>query len=336
MADFQKLLEQLNNVDTKVSSKALQTLKEMGDGAVQPLLDVLNNTDDWNYRMVAYQHIINFLANTKDPRIIPVFINRLRITESYIYDVAQRAFTAMGDVVVEPLLAVLTGDPEDKANYAAINLAGAIKDPRFIPPLLDKLKSPTPIIRYRAARSLIELQEFSVIPTLQQMAQDTPDRDERRELLRTLDKAGQRTWVIQFASRMMMDDQYSNAERQSMIQVITGFKDPSTADFLMQVLKKQEFGVYHHALQLLTEFKYPPLVDYLIQSLTIPNSNWRGLAAYALGDLGDKRAIQPLKNILRDKEVAWDYDPKGGPQQTVGQVAREALKKLEPPRWKLW
>jgi len=336
MADFQKLLEQLNNVDTKISGKALQTLKEMGSGAVQPLIDVLNNTSDWNYRMVSYQHIINFLADTKDPRIIPAFISQLRITESYIYDVAKRAFTAMGDVVVEPLLAVLTGNPEDKANYAAINLAGAIKDRRFIPPLLEKLKSPTPMIRYRAAHALIELQEFSIIPTLQQMAQDTTDRDERRELLRTLDKAGQRAWVIQFVSRMMFDDQYSNVERQSMIQVITGFKDPSTADFLMQVLKKQEFGVYHHALQLLTEFKYPPLVDYLIQSLTIPNPNWRGLAVYALGDLGDKRAVQPLKNILRDKEVAWDYDPKGGPRQTVGQVAREALKKLEPPRWKLW
>lgn len=336
MADLQKLLEELNNTDPKAREKAVQALKQMGDAAVQPLLDVLTNTTDWNYRMVSYQQIINFLGDTQDPRIIPVFINLLRKTEMYNYDVALRAFKGMGDVVIEPLLAVLTGDPDDKANYAAINLAGALKDRRFIPPLVNKLNSPTSMIRYRAARALAELQEVSVVPTIQQMVPDAADAAERRELLLALDQLGQHAWVVDVAHQVMTDPQYSNADRQSMVQFIVRLKDPSQIDFLMQILKKQEFGVYHHALWSLVESKYMPLVDYLMGSLTTPNANWRGLAAYALGEFGDKRAIQPLKTLLKDKEVAWDYDPKLGPRQTVGQVAREALKKLEPSRWKLW
>lgn len=335
MADFQKLLEQLNNVDTKVSGKALQTLKDMGSAAVQPLVDELNNTPDWNYRMVAYRNIINFLGDTQDPRIIPAFINRLRISESYIYDVAQKAFLAMGSAPVEPLLMVLA-EADDKANYAAINLAGAIKDPRFVQPLLKKLESPIPMIRYRAARSLVLMKEPNAVPVIQQMVMNTTDRDERAELLRTLDLAGQRQWVIDYVKQFMADSRYTNPERQSVFQIVTGFNDPSTADFLLQVLKRQEFGVYHHALHVLTEIKYPPLVDYLIQSLTTPNANWRGLAAHALGELGDKRAVQPLKELSKDKEIAWEAGPRGEPQETVSQVAKKALKKIEPSGWKFW
>lgn len=336
MTDIQQLLEQLTNPDTKIQTKALNTLPSMGSSAIDPLISLLSTTADWNYRMVAYQGILNFLASTRDPRIIPAFIGELRHTESYVYDIAKNAFTAMGESVVEPMLAVLN-NPDDKANYAVINLAGVVKNPRFIPPLLNKLQDPAPMIRSRAAKALAELREQSAVLIFQQMVLAASDRDERRELLQALDKFGQRAWVIEFARRILLTDGYTNQDRQSMVQFVSSLNDPATADLLMQVLKKQEFGVTTFAFDALGKLKYVPAVDYLIELLTNSNPNLRGLAAFALGEIGDKRAVKPLKALARDKAMAWEFHPTAGATQTINQVVRVALAKLEPsPGWKFW
>lgn len=341
MTDIQQLVEQLNSKDVKTRDKAQNALIALGATAVDPLINLLY-TADWNNRMRAYETILDVLASTKDPRIIPVFIQELRRTELHVYNVARDAFTAMGDTVIDPMLEVLN-DPNDKANYAVINLTGVIKNPRFIPPLLAKLRDPAPMIRYRAAHALAELREQSAVTTLQQMALTTNDRDERRELLRALGKFGQRAWVIEFAGRILLNDDYTNEDHQSVVQIVATLNDPAAGDLLLRVLKKQEYAVSIVALGGLDKLKYAPAVDYLIELLNHSDPIMRGLAAHALGEIGDKRAVKPLKSLSRDKALSreispnWEQYPGLVAEKTVSQIAREALAKLEPsPGWKFW
>jgi HEAT repeat protein len=61
--------------------------------------------------------------------------------------------------------------------------------------------------------------------------------------------------------------------------------------------------------------------------LTSPVSYHRGLAAQALGSLGDDRAIEPLTAMLADQAVAWTKDH--GPERTVAEITQQALQDLQ-------
>ena len=50
------------------------------------------------------------------------------------------------------------------------------------------------------------------------------------------------------------------------------------------------------------------------------------LQAEALSFLGDARAIEPLSEVLSDRERGWKEDC--GPERTVAEIAREALARL--------
>lgn len=68
----------------------------------------------------------------------------------------------------------------------------------------------------------------------------------------------------------------------------------------------------------------------------------RAVAAQALGELGDARAVELLNQLKHDSATAWEEDR--GPKRSVGDIANEALKKLggapagdkDRPWWKVW
>jgi len=55
------------------------------------------------------------------------------------------------------------------------------------------------------------------------------------------------------------------------------------------------------------------------------------VAADVLGELGDQRAIAPLKKLLKDKAVAWTYEEHGYPVK-VSELARMSLQRLQKER----
>ena len=60
-----------------------------------------------------------------------------------------------------------------------------------------------------------------------------------------------------------------------------------------------------------------PVVELLIQTLKDEDSNVRARAAYALGEIGDERAIEALTNALKDKDLG------------VQEIVKRALEKIE-------
>lgn len=165
----------------------------------------------------------------------------------------------------------------------------------------------------------------------------------RAKLVEAIYQAGEQSQAIQLATQVLTADSFNNLDRQAMIQAVVRLKDPATAELLLQLFKKREAGVWNNALDGLKKFKYAPLVDELILQLKDGTPHTRAWAANALGDLGDVRAIEPLKALLDDKNIAWEGDRPGEPSMSVSQAAQEALKKLKADipeekksRWKFW
>jgi HEAT repeat protein len=64
----------------------------------------------------------------------------------------------------------------------------------------------------------------------------------------------------------------------------------------------------------------------MVACLTSASAYQRGAAAQALGELGDRRAVDHLTNLLDDQAIAWKEDH--GPERSVAHIARQAAMRL--------
>lgn len=276
---------------------------------------------------------------------IQQLIDQITSQDTKTRDAARSALVALGSEAVEPLIAALD-TPSDWQRKGVITLFQQIKDKRVIPPLLNCLKDKDALVRGFAALALAEQQEQSALPLIQQLVVEESEPFPRSYLLNAVDKLGERGWVIAYTARILTEDTFTNTDRQATVQLVVRLNDPATADLLLDVFKKREPGVSDHALQGLRAFNDQRPVDILIAQLQDENPHRRAAAIVELGRFGDKRAIEPIKALLGDKAIAWQGDHPGEPSTTVGQAARDTLKKLgtepEPPSepkkrgWKLW
>ncbi|MCB9450691.1 MAG: HEAT repeat domain-containing protein [Anaerolineaceae bacterium] len=271
-------------------------------------------------------------------------IEQITSNDTKIRDQARAELVSMGSQAVEPLIAALDS-PSDWQRKSIVTLLQQIKDPRVPPALLKMLNDTDPYVRGFAAVALAEHGAQDAIPAIQQMVETEREAFGRMYLLQALDKLGQREWVLQYTTHIMRDDTFSNPDRQAAIQMLVRFNDPGTADLLLEAFQKNEPGVGNNALQGLKALKDGRIVDILIAQLHDPAPAKRAAAAVELGNLGDERAVEPIKALLGDKATAWTGDRPGEPSTSVGQAAQDALKKLrhsdsqpqaKKPRWKLW
>lgn len=276
---------------------------------------------------------------------IQQLIDQITSQDTKTRDAARSAIVALGSNAVEPLIAALDS-PSDWQRKGVITLLQQIKDKRVIPPLLNCLKDADALARGFAALALAEQQEQSALPLIQQLVAEESEPFARSYLLNAVDKLGQRGWVIAYTTRILTEDTFTNTDRQATVQLVVRLNDPTTADLLFDVFKKREPGISDHALRGLRALNDQRAVDILIAQLQDESPHRRAVAIIELGNFGDKRAIAPIKALLGDKAIAWQGDRPGEPSTSVGQAARDTLKKLgaesEPPSepqkrgWKLW
>lgn len=260
---------------------------------------------------------------------IPQLITQLTNKDDKIRTFAYTTLINLGGEAVDPLIAALNS-PSDWQRKSVIGILAAIKDSRVIQPILQMLQDQDTYVRIIAAKALASLREPSAVQPIQQVIENERDSSARSSLLETVDALGQREWVIQYATRVLRDNTFTNADRQAIIQPIVELKDPTTADLMWEMFSKGELGVSSFALQALVAFKDQRALDALIAQLQEKEPGRRAIAAYHLGEFGNARALQPLKALLRDSAIAWNGDRPGEPSTSVAEVAREAVNKIQP------
>jgi HEAT repeat protein len=200
------------------------------------------------------------LANLGDRRVVGPLIEALSdpIWGEELRFVA-KALGDLGDqTAVGPLISALEHKNGQVRSFAATALA-RLGDPRAIPPLIDLLEGDGP--RGMVALALAEFGQPAVDP-LTKLLRD-PDKDVRLFAADALLKIG----------------------------------DPAAADPLSQLLGDEHILVREKAIQGLVKIG-PAAVPFLVKTLEFGQEKALVSAIEALGELGDPRAIEPLRELL--------------------------------------
>jgi len=322
------------SIPSKYQMTAAKLLGEIGDPrAVDPLIDALQD-EDWQVRAEA----ATALGKIGDAKAIGPLIVALGDYETPILpservrQAAAKALVEFGEPAVNPLIYAFV-DKSGWVRSGAVEVLGEIGEPA-IDPLIETLKSKEYGWGYRsnAAKALGEIGDLRAFDPLIDALQDEYS-GVRKEAATALGKIGDPRAVEPLIESLGDKDL---GVRESAAQALGKIGDPRAVDPLIDALQDEYSGVRKEAIAALGEIGDPKAVDPLIEFLKfdpikpvseidqqtrvvrsppamqatfgepIPkprDEEWgtRGTAAWALGRIGDTRAVEPLIDALKDE-----------------------------------
>ena len=277
------LVQALNDEHTYVQGSTARALVKIGEPAVDALIQALQERG-WDVKCGA----AGALGEIGAKRTVGPLVQALE--HNVVSDVRWKAAQALGNMAgllvkagykrpVKSLIEAL-GDKDSIVRQVAAEALGEIGDPMAIEPLVKALKSEDGNVY--AAVALAEIGE----PALDALIKALEDRDEnvRRVAAFGLGRTG----------------------------------DKRAIEPLIQALKDESSGVQFCAAEALARMGDATGIELLTQYLRGANDHIvRFRAAYTLGQIGDERAVKPLKLHLRD------------PDPNVRVAAKEALEMIQ-------
>lgn len=226
---------------------------------------------------------------TAVPAIIPFLKNP---------DYRQAAATALGLLrdprAVDPLLATLT-DTEKAYRDAAILALRRIGEPA-VPALMRELRSPNVLLRRAAASGMIGIGSPAANQALAQALLNDPDEEVRVEAALALGWKGNVAAVgplVEAVSRPGQPWRVVDAAVKGLSEI-----GPAAIPSLISVLNRPALTVelgYHIASALAGMGR--PVVPTLITYLGSGSPAVQKWVAVALGEIGDPRAVEPLRSL---------------------------------------
>ncbi|MDO9043803.1 MAG: HEAT repeat domain-containing protein [Methanobacteriaceae archaeon] len=143
-----RLIESLQEDDEHVRVQVIELLEEIGNPAVDPLIDVLDSPNKY-VRMGAAKA----LGVIGDSKAIEPLIKTLKDDNKWVRRDASGALAQMGTDAVEPLINILSDD-DWKVRGAATWALGNIKDPRAVEHLIGALNDESGFVRGGATWAL--------------------------------------------------------------------------------------------------------------------------------------------------------------------------------------
>jgi len=287
--DVKGLIKALKNKD--VSEEAAEALGKLGDAqAVEPLIAVLKDGGYLLYKAAAkalgelgdaraVKPLINALKNKDKRDIVASALGELGDAQAVKplieilqdrdmrdnYRQVSTALAKLGEPAVEPLIAMVEYKVTDvKQGMAAMDALGEIGDPRAVEPLIAAFGPHYSWGTKTIAAAIVKLGEPAVKPLIN--ALKNGDKPVREGAALTLGEIGDSRAVEPLVAALYDRPTSSNATR---------------------------------ALVKLGEVAVAPLVACLQHD----NKFVREDAAFALGEIGDTRALDPLIDALKDEDT---------------------------------
>jgi len=198
---------------------------------------------------------------------------------------------------------------------AAISL-GTEKNKNAVLPLIALLKDENTEVRRCAAVSLGEIEDKRAVPHLIKSLNDADGGmiiDSANSIARFKDESS-----ISSLKKLLADGR--PVIRITALKSLMVFSDkPEVQSIIVERLNDEAEGVRLTAIQSVSSMKLKSAVANLIKNLNDVNPMVRTESAKALGDIGDKKAIEPLKKAVKVE----DEDPE------VIEAVKQAIEKLQ-------
>jgi HEAT repeat protein len=277
--------------------------------AVDPLITVLKKDLNADVRQAA----ASALGNIKDLRAVNPLIAALKDANA---SVRQQAAWALGKIkdarAAGPLITAL-GDADSYLRQLAALALGDIKDPLAVEPLIAALNDADHGVRDHAASSLGKIRDPRAVVPLIAAFKDTNgntgvDVGVRESAAAALVTIG--TPAVEPLIAAHNDPRSGASVRSLAVSCLGKIKDPRAIEPLIADLTDAgpDLGFRAGAASAL-EMIGAPAVDRLIAALKDADTDVRDLAASALGNIKDPRAIEPLIRALKGRHGIYDFFP---------------------------
>lgn len=314
------LVEALNDDYGDVRDAARTALLRIGPPAVEPLIAAAGQD-----RTRLRRDAARTLGLLGDARAVPALVGLLADKDTGVRNAAAEALGQIGDRrAVEPL--ALARRDKSTERSAALALA-RLRDQRVAAVMLPWLGRATPEDRQLAARCLGLLGDPQAVEPLIAAARNTDDNPEQREARRAaidaLAKLGDRRAVKpltalltaaadrpnkrSIGSSAAMEYTRSDCPDYALPLALARLDGAAAVEPLVQALAAKNWAVQLAAVEALGDLGDKRAVEPLIEFFR----RWKGsyhrqiAAASALGKLGDRRAVEPLAEMLADPGMTF-------------------------------
>ena len=304
------------------TQKSIARLKELGAGAIGPILATLPEAD--KNATLALVEVLAHLVSAKtfpqflqglvegSPRVIAGIAWALTSSRNFpphlLLDALSTQGIAKGKVleviaahksrftVRELLNAAYTQEPNEKA--ALFRIIGELAGPNTLPELIQRLHGKDPIARVHIINVLARFNSPEVHTALQGLLNDSNKliRGATLSALQRMDGAIDVEKVCELLKDPEIDVQ------NKAVDVVIKANDPETIRYLIAVLKDENEGARRAAVEVLNEVGDAKSVKHLLAALK--DSDWwvRSRAADALGKIGGPRVIDAVLQLVRDQD----------------------------------
>jgi len=220
-----------------------------------------------------------------------------------------------------PVLETLLQDSDEEVRICAAHSVMKTHQPSSWRILKEALGSSSPSVRLWAAYGLGWLKEARSVDALLLALEKEPVPPVRRDLVLALGSIGDRRAVGPLISTLEDKDEHVRA---TAITALKWLGDPRAWPALMSRAKDPHAYVRGSAISTLGEVAYSQARELIIAALTTDaDADVRGSAAKALGQSGDRSALDPLKTALEDPELVVKAE---------AERAIKLIEKREPPK----
>ena len=284
--------------DYKIRASAARALSKIGKPAIEPLLKLLRSKNS-EVRMLAAEA----LADIGDPAVDRL----IDILENIHSDIRKEAAQILGEIgnkrAIEPLIKAL-GSRNFGSSIVAIEALDKI-DPdwskseeakKLIPLSIKAWKDGNTQSRESAVWVLGTLGDERVVEHLINALKDN-DKYVRKAAVYALGEIGDKRAVEPLIKVLECDN--NSDVRKAAVHALGELRDERAVKPLTNYLRCWGVWIVCNALAKIGK----PAVETLITALQDRDPVIRMIAAEALGKIGDKRAVEPLINLLEDEEV---------------------------------
>jgi len=276
-------------------------LIKIGAPAVEPLISVLQDQDSFPLHC----ETIKVLGAIKDKRAVEPLLDALRDCKIHLREEVVKALGQIGDkTVVKPLISMLRNEDAITFRYETIRALGSTKDKRAVEPLIDVLQQESRKPRFDTNMNII----MEVIIALGKI------KDERAithlvSLYNVYtDYLNKKIQNALFTINTELSNFYSailNSDENRLLEIDNGF------DLAVEALYHKNNWVRRQAIWALMIIKDYRAVEQIKKELNDIDLIVVNYAIYALGEIGDDRAVTPLIDMLLNKDFSSCNDGNG-------------------------
>ncbi len=309
------LIQALKDDSLEVRKQAKKALVMIGKPAIEPLC--LGLKDEVSIIRLAVAEVLDQLE-----------WKPINDTERAHYLIAKKKWDDIIELrerAIEALIQTPLRDEDEEIQQKAVETLIKIGEP-VVNPVIQALKEDNWIVRLNAAKVLGRIRDARAVPFLISAYEPLGplamvDLDGQNEISEALMSIGEPSIepLIQFLESCEIYEH--NSIREGILQALEKIADPRTVGILITSLKREMNVPQKIAKEALIKIGKPsvePLIQVLHEhsSMSVRDTDIRKSVVEALGRIGDKRAVKPLFQFLKDEDKSIRY------------AVDEALKKI--------